>query len=194
MSKKDDRLSNHLRRAMACEAVFVGFLVGFAQTAKSATVFETANDHTGVYTFGSPVESGETGKANIGSAAAYEAGRFAFRSGTVNIKEGGYVHMVGYETGSDKRTSWGNWLGANGCSATLNIEGGVFWACNGAASANTTSEPGRGRLRMGVNNTVNGRTGVARLNLSSGTLQIDNVLMCGGSCTTQTKPKAPQRR
>lgn len=105
----------------ACVAAIVGFVVGFVQTAKAATVFETANDHTGVYTFGSPVESGETGKANIGSAAAYEAGRFAFRSGTVNIKEGGYVHMMGYEaipnTGKDNQTHWGNWLGANGCSA-----------------------------------------------------------------------------
>lgn len=169
----------------ACVAAIVGFVVGFVQTAKAATVFETANGHTGVYTFGSPVESGETGKPNIGSATDYETGRFAFRSGTVNIKEGGYVHMVGYEaipnTGKDNQTHWGNWLGANGYSATLNIDGGVFWACNGAANADTTAEPGRGRLRIGVNDTAGGRTGVARLNLISGTLRIDNVLMCGGS-------------
>ncbi len=169
-------------KARAFVAAIVGFAVGISQTANAEAVFETMMDDTNVYTFGSPVGSGEIAKANIGSAEEYAVGRFAFRSGTVNVKEGGYARMIGDDTNvQNDQVKWGNWLGANGCSATLNINGGVFWACNGAANANTTSEPGRGRLRIGVNDALAGRTGVARLNLISGELRIDNVLMCGGS-------------
>ena len=60
--------------------------VAAARTACGAAVFETNNGNTGIYTFGSPVESGETAKANIGSASSAENGRFAFRAGTVNLK------------------------------------------------------------------------------------------------------------
>ena len=174
------RRGSLLYTTRACVAAIVGFAVGFAQTAKAATVFETQNDDANVYTFGSPVESGETAKDNIGSAAAYADGRFAFRSGTVNVKEGGYVRMTGYEAGNSQQ-KYGNWLGANGDSATLNINGGVFWACIGPANANTSTQSGRGRVRIGVNDASGGRTGVARLNLVSGELRIDNVLMCGAS-------------
>ncbi len=164
----------------ACVAAIVGFAVGFAQTAKAAAVFETMMDDTNVYAFGSPVESGEIAKGNIGSVEVYEDGRFAFRTGTVNVRDGGYIRMTGYEAGSDQQ-KWGNWLGANGGSATLNINGGVFWACIGPANANTSTQSGRGRLHIGVNDAAGGSTGVARLNLISGELRIENVLMCGGS-------------
>jgi len=155
-------------------------IVGFAQPANAEVVFETQTGDTGVYTFGSPVESGEIATNNIGDATSYKAGRFAFRSGTVNVKEGGYVHLVGYEDSNiDHQRSYGNWLGVAGNSATVNVDGGVFWVDIG--KANTANYPGCGRLRIGVNNYTQGRTGVSRLNLISGELRVDNVLMCGGS-------------
>ena len=137
-------------KARAFVAAIVGFAVGFAQTAKAVAVFETMMDDTNVYTFGSSVGSGEIAKENIGSAAAYEDGRFAFRTGNVNVREGGYVRMAGYENGNGQE-NWGNWLGANGGSATLNINGGVFWACMGPTTATASTHPGMGRLHIGVN-------------------------------------------
>ena len=164
-------------KTRACVAAIVGFAVGFAQTAKAAAVFETQNGDTGVYTFGSPVESGETAKDNVDNS-----GRFAFRAGTVNVKEGGIVRIAGYDDGTSKNReprAYGNWVGANGYSATLNVCGGTFWVYTNGVDTSTYS--GVGRLRIGVNNTAGGRTGVARLNLMSGILRVDHVLMCGGS-------------
>ena len=161
----------------ACVTAIVGFVVGFVQTAMAGAEFETQNGDTVVYTFGSPVESGETAHDNIDNS-----GRFAFRSGTVNVKEGGIVRIAGYDDGTSKNReprAYANWVGANGYSATLNICGGTFWVYTNGVDASTYT--GVGRLRIGVNNTAGGRTGVARLNLMSGVLRIDHVLMCGGS-------------
>ena len=144
-----------------------------AQAARGAVAFNTNNDSdtAKTYTFGSPVLSGEIQNDNIGSESSAENGRFAFRAGTVNVKEGGYIHL-----GPDSANpTYGNWVGANGDSATLNICGGTFWADKGSSSAD-----GAGIVRLGVNNIANGRTGTGRINLSSGLLRA-YVLKCGAS-------------
>ena len=147
-----------------------------AQAARGAVAFNTNNDSdtAKTYTFGSPVLSGEVETANIGSESSAVNGRFAFRAGTVNVKEGGYIHL-GPVTGSGTEPNYGNWVGANGDSATLNICGGTFWADKGSSSAD-----GAGLVRLGVNNIANGRTGTGRINLSSGLLRA-YVLKCGAS-------------
>ena len=139
----------------------------------AATAFETQNDDANTYTFGSPVESGETAKSNIGSASSANGNRFAFRSGIVNVKEGGYVRVSGYDS---KYPAYGNWCGCNGNSATLNVMGGTFWIDKGGGS-----QAGQGRLRIGVNSAADGRTGVARVNVFAGLFRVDNILMCGAS-------------
>ena len=150
----------------------------------AATVFETQNDDANTYTFGSPVESGETAKSNIGSTSGANNNRFAFRSGIVNVKEGGYVRVSGYDS---KYPAYGNWCGCNGNSATLNVMGGTFWIDKGGGS-----QAGQGRLRIGVNSAADGRTGVARVNVSAGLFRVDNILMCGasiyGANTSQNAP------
>lgn len=142
-----------------------------AQAARGAALFETWGPDSRIFTFGSSVESGETRKDNIGSESSAENGRFAFRSGTVNVKTGGYIH-VGPD--SDNPT-WANWVGAGGNSATLNICGGTFWADKGSST-----DAGAGLVRLGVNNISGGLTGVARINLSDGLLRA-YVLKCGAS-------------
>ena len=146
-----------------------------AQSAHGAAVFETWNDTytSKIYTFGSPVESGEIQKDNIGSESSATEGRFAFRAGTVNVKTGGYIR-IGPVTVSGTEADYGNWIGAGGDSATLNICGGTFWADEGSSSRN-----GAGLVRLGVNN-ISGRTGIAKITLSSGLLRA-YVLRCGAS-------------
>lgn len=142
-----------------------------AQSAHGGALFETYAENSQIYTFGSPVESGETRKDNIVNESSAKNGRFAFRSGTVNVKTGGYIHL-----GPDSdNPAWGNWVGAGGNSATLNICGGTFWADKGDSSAS-----GAGLVRLGVNNIDGGKTGVATINLSSGLLRA-YVLRCGAS-------------
>lgn len=141
-----------------------------AQSAHGAARFETQAGNSTIYTFGSPLLNGETQMGNIGESSAVN-GRFAFRSGTVNVKTGGYIHL-----GPDSdNPAWGNWVGAGGNSATLNICGGTFWADKGASSAS-----GAGLVRLGVNDIAAGKTGVAKINLISGLLQA-YVLRCGAS-------------
>ena len=138
-----------------------------------STVFETANGDTGEYTFGSPVEDGETAVVNIGGAEKGDNRRFVFRSGTVNVRDGGYVRVAACVSGEK---TYGNVVGANGGNVALNIEGGVFWACTGGADLSVNT--GAGRVRIGVND---GAGALAQVNLSSGLLKVENVLMCGGS-------------
>jgi hypothetical protein len=152
-------------------------------------VFQTQNDTdtAKIYTFGTPVESGETAQSNIGSTSGANNNRFAFRTGTVNVKAGGYVRVSGYDS-SNK--AYANWCGCNGDSATLNVMGGTFWVDKG--SYNLSTYPGVGRLRIGVNSAVNGRTGVARVNVSAGLFRVDNILMCGASIyNANTSQNAP---
>ena len=147
----------------------------------SMTAFETANGDTLAYTFGNPVLDGEIAQANIGSDENGNPHRFVFRSGTVNVRDGGYVRVAACE--EDAKT-FGNIVGANSSSATLNIEGGVFWASTNGA--NLASYSGTGRLRIGVNNSTNAQA-LAKVNLASGSLKVDNVLMCGGSMYNSDK-------
>ena len=146
-----------------------------ARTACGTPVFNTNNKDSNIYTFGSPVESGEIRRDNIGSESSAVNERFAFRAGTVNVKTGGYIHLG---PASDI-PNYGNWVGANGDYATLNICGGTFWADAGSSSAD-----GAGLVRLGVNdiNTsyTGGRIGIATINLSSGLLRA-YVLRCGAS-------------
>ena len=156
-------------------------------------VFETKNDidTAKIYTFGSPVESGETRKSNIGSASSADNNRFAFRAGTVNVKAGGYVRVSGYDSHSQwGNEAYGNWCGCNGDAATLNVMGGTFWVDKGSYDLSTY--PGVGRLRIGVNDAASGRTGVARVNVSAGLFRVDNILMCGASIyNANTSQNAP---
>lgn len=154
-------------------AVSAAAIAMVAMPSWATTAFETQNDDANTYTFGSPVESGETAKSNIGSASSANGNRFAFRSGIVNVKEGGYVRVSGYDS---KYPAYGNWCGCNGNSATLNVMGGTFWIDKGGGS-----QAGQGRLRIGVNSAADGRTGVARVNVSAGLFRVDNILMCGAS-------------
>ena len=94
----------------------------FAWSAQGGAAFETQNDDTATYYFG---DSGTgTKKNNIersdSDTTAYR--RFAFRSGTVDVNEGGLVKLDAYESAN---TTYGNWVGANGNAATLNINGGT---------------------------------------------------------------------
>lgn len=139
------------------------------QSASAGTAFETANGDTAVYTFGSPVESGETGWQNIGSESSVDPNRFAFRSGTVKVRAGGYIRVNGYDA---SYPNLANWLGANANTATLNIDGGTFWIDVGGAS-NT----GAGVLRIGVNGGAND----AAVNLNSGVFRVDKHLYIGGT-------------
>ena len=150
-------------------AIVVAIASCLVQPAAAGTAFETQNGDTGVYTFGSPVESGEIAKANIGESSV-NANRFAFRSGTVNVKAGGYVRVNGYDT-SD-RAYFANWIGANANTATLNIDGGTFWIDIGGAE-----NEGAGVLRIGVNGGAND----AIVNLNSGVLRVDKYLHIGGT-------------
>ena len=141
------------------------------QSASAGIAFQTQNDGTGVYTFGSPVESGEIATANIGSESSVSQNRVAIRSGTVNVKSGGYVRVNGYDTGGDNG-DFGNWLGANWNEATLNIDGGTFWVDIDGASNN-----GAGVCRIGVNGGAN----YATVNLNSGIFRVDKYLHVGAT-------------
>ena len=143
--------------------------IGLVQSASAGTAFETASGDTAVYTFGSPVESGEIAKANIGESSV-NSNRFAFRSGTVNVKAGGYVRVNGYDTSGN--ASFANWVGAGADAATLNIDGGTFWIDIGGAS-----NEGAGVLRTGVNGGANDAT----INLNSGVLRVDKNLYIGAT-------------
>ena len=168
------------RVAVSAAAIAMVAMPSFAAT----PVFETKDDDANTYTFGSPVESGETAQSNIGSASSANGNRFAFRSGIVNVKEGGYVRVSGYDS---TNKTYGNWCGCNGNSATLNVMGGTFWIDKGNGS-----QAGQGRLRIGVNSASNGRTGVARVNVSAGLFRVDNILMCGASIyNANTSQNAP---
>ena len=141
------------------------------QSALAGTAFETQNGDTAVYTFGSPVGSGEEGWGNIGETTV-NSNRFAFRSGTVNVKSGGYVRVNGYDNQDSDRGKFGNWVGAGGNVATLNIDGGTFWIDIGGAGY-----IGEGLLRIGVNGGANDAT----VNLNSGVFRVDKHLYIGGT-------------
>ena len=79
-------------------ALWLAIVSCLVQSASAGTAFETQTGDTSVYTFGSPVGSGEEGWGNIGETTV-NSNRFAFRSGTVNVKSGGYVRVNGYDTG-----------------------------------------------------------------------------------------------
>lgn len=144
------------------------------RSANAAIAFETKNENRNTYTFGTPVDvdNGETKMDNIGSEAEANPGRFTFRAGTVNIKEGGYVRVSSIGDTKDEK-AYGNWIGNAGNPATLNISGGTFWA---ERVGDTT---GSGFIRIGVSD-KGSNTGTARINLSSGWLGAD-LLKCGGS-------------
>jgi len=150
-------------------ALSLAFALCLVQSAAAGTAFETPQGDTAVYTFGSPVGSGEVAKENIGETTV-NSNRFAFRSGTVNVKADGYVRVNGYDT--SERTSFANWVGANADAATLNIDGGTFWIDIGGAS-NT----GAGVLRVGVN----GGNNDATVNLINGVFRVDKYLHIGGT-------------
>lgn len=168
--------NSHFHKVGAYRGILTGcaaalFAVLAAHTACGGEVFHTENGDTKIYTFGSPVLSGENQRNNLGSESSATSGIFGFRSGTVNVKEGGYIHL-----GPDSASPlWGDWVGANGNSATLNVCGGTFWVDKGSSTAD-----GAGLLRLGVNDAQTGRTGIARINLSSGLLRV-YVLRCGAS-------------
>ena len=149
--------------------------IGLVQSAMAGIAFETQNNDTAIYTFGSPVESGEIAKANIGETSV-NSNRFAFRSGTVNVKAGGYIRVNGYDSGSDAR-KFGNWVGAGDNVATLNIDGGTFWIDIGGAS-----NEGAGVLRTGVNGGANDAT----INLNGGVFRVDKHLYIGGTTYNST--------
>lgn len=151
---------------VALLSIIVSCLVQFAL---AGTAFETQTGDTAVYTFGSPVGSGEIAKANIGETTV-NSNRFAFRSGTVNVKAGGYVRVNGYDTSGN--ASFANWVGAGADTATLNINGGTFWIDIGGAG-----NAGAGVLRIGVNGGENDAT----VNLNSGVLKVDKYLYIGGT-------------
>ena len=155
-------------------ALFLVLASCLAQSASAGTAFETQNGDTAVYTFGSPVGSGETEKENIGESTV-SSNRFAFRSGTVNVKSGGYVHVNGYDT--SERVAFANWIGSGSNVATLNIDGGTFWIDIGGAS-NT----GAGVLRIGVNGGAND----AAVNLNSGGFRVDKDLYIGATLYSST--------
>ena len=144
------------------------------RSANAAIAFETKNENRNTYTFGTPVDvdNGETPMSNIGSEAEANPGRFTFRAGTVNIKEGGYVRVSSIGDTKDEK-NYGNWIGNAGNPATLNISGGTFWAERVGATT------GSGFIRIGVSD-KGSNTGTARINLSSGWLGAD-LLKCGGS-------------
>ena len=93
---------------------------------------------------------------------------FKFRSGIANINVNGSVKVGG---GFASETGYGNWIGANGNAATLNVNGGTFWSY-AAESGNP-----KGVLRVGVNGGVNDAT----INLNSGVLRVDGVMCIGGT-------------
>ncbi len=143
-------------------AVIFALALAAALPSFASNVFNVANSSTVTYTFGSPVGDGETKHANIDSPET-----FAFRSGTVNINAGGSVKVGG---GKSSNYTYGNWIGANGNAATLNINGGTFWSYGSSQTAPY------GLLRIGVNGGANEST----VNLNSGTLKA-RVAVIGGS-------------
>ena len=155
-------------------ALFLVLASCLAQSASAGTAFETQNGDTAVYTFGSPVGSGEAEMENIGESTV-SSNRFAFRSGTVNVKSGGYVHVNGYDI--SERVAFANWIGSGSNVATLNIDGGTFWIDIGGAS-NT----GAGVLRIGVNGGEND----AAVNLNSGGFRVDKDLYIGATLYSST--------
>ena len=156
-------------------ALWLAIVSCLVQSASAGTAFETQTGDTSVYTFGSPVGSGEEGWGNIGETTV-NSNRFAFRSGTVNVKSGGYVRVNGYDTGD--RAFFANWIGAGANTATLNIDGGIFWIDIGGAS-----NDGAGVLRVGVNGGANDAT----VNLNSGVFRVDKYLHVGATLYSSTR-------
>ena len=163
-------------RGISC-ALWLAIVSCLVQSASAGVAFETQTGDTGVYTFGSPVESGEIAKANIGSELSVSPNRFAFRSGTVNVKVDGYVRVNGYDNADSDTVKFANWVGANANIATLNIDGGTFWV-----DVEGASNIGAGVLRVGVNGGANDAT----VNLNSGVFRVDKHLYIGGTLYNST--------
>ena len=166
---RDKSYAGNARLCLGSVALSLAIASCLVQPVSAGTAFETQTGDTAVYTFGSPVGSGEIAKANIGETTV-NSNRFAFRSGTVNVKAGGYVRVNGYDTSGN--ASFANWVGASADTATLNINGGTFWIDIGGAG-----NAGAGVLRIGVN----GGENAATVNLNSGVLKVDKYLYIGGT-------------
>ncbi len=130
---------------------------------------------------GAAIESPSSGTAvywywgdNNGEDASYthqnninSAESFLFRAGVANINSNGTVKVGG---GKSSNSTSGNWVGANGYAATLNINGGTFWSY-------VVGGGPYGLLRVGVNGGSNDST----VNLNSGVLKVEGSLYIGGT-------------
>ena len=149
-------------------------MIAVAAVAASATLpmaahggaaIESPSNGTAVYWYWGD-NNGEgasyTHKADINSAES-----FMFRAGVANINSNGTVKVGG---GKATNATYGNWVGANGYVATLNINGGTFWSY-------VVGGGPYGLLRVGVNGGANDST----VNLNSGVLKVEGALYIGGT-------------
>ena len=150
-----------------------------AGSAQGGMCFETKDDDATKYYFGDSGTGTKKANIDISDDDTTVNRRFAFRSGTVDVNEGGYVKFDSYEKG-EAQSKYGCWIGANGNHATLNVNGGTFWAAtNGLHDLDTYT--GMGRVRIGVNGDSSGRGGKAVVNVNSGTFRVDNYLYVGAT-------------
>ena len=148
-------MSRRLKRFAALIAAGVAS-AALPMVAYGGTAIESPQNGTAVHWYWGD-NNGEgadyTHQNNIDSAES-----FKFRAGIANINSNGTVKVGG---GKSSDQSFGNWVGANGYAATLNINGGTFWSY-------VVGGGPYGLLRVGVSNGSNDST----VNLNSGVLKV----------------------